>query len=95
MSKYYHEKIETLKEIFGCQDIVLKEDSLQVRDRTFPIIQDVIILLDEQQYTPFVRQSLQTSSVQKTSARDNFAPDIQYSFGEEWKSYDNILPEHS
>src|SRR5258708_37688074 len=32
--------------------------------------------------------------MESTSATSAFAPDIQYTFGEEWKTYSHVLPEH-
>lgn len=41
---YYSDKIESLKSIFGTQDITLGSNSIKVQNKTYPIINDVIIL---------------------------------------------------
>jgi len=41
---YYDGKLESLKDIFGTDDIVLKADSLAVGGAVYPVIDDVILL---------------------------------------------------
>lgn len=56
--------------------------------RSFPIIDDVIVLLDPAQYPPVL------SNERKVEEQlPDFAKDIQFTFGEEWKKYPDILPE--
>jgi SAM-dependent methyltransferase len=94
MSHYYANKVQTLTEIFGVADVILDSDCLRVRQKTYPIIDDVIILLEERQYTPFIRNTLQTAT-KRDEVSPEFSTKIQYSFGAEWKSYDQVLPEHA
>jgi SAM-dependent methyltransferase len=75
---YYKNKQATLAELFGTPDIEVREDSLRVGSYSYPIVQDVIILSD-----PGHRSDPRA-----------FAEDIQFTFGEEWKTYSAILPEH-
>src|SRR3954469_9940412 len=75
---YYKNKQATLAELFGTTDIEVREDALRVGAQTYPIVQDVIILFD-----PAHRTDPKT-----------FAQDIQFTFGEEWKTYSAVLPEH-
>lgn len=91
---YYQNKILSLKEIFGKDDIILFDNKLMVGDQEFPIVNDVIILLQPEKYSNFVKQLILSSTGNKGEIKD-FAQDIQYSFGEEWKEYKEILPEHS
>jgi len=91
---YYSRKIDSLKDIFQASQVEVRQDSLIVDGRTYPIINDVIILLDEANYPPAVKNKITSSSAVSAKNAKDFAPDIQYTFGEEWKSFPDILPEH-
>ncbi len=93
MSARYKDKIDTLKKIFGTESLVLKDDGLQVGGRFYPILDDVILLEDSSRYSPFVAARLGLRRAAGPSGAA-FAEDIQYTFGEEWSRYDQILPEH-
>ena len=47
MSEYYQDKIEILRDIFNTNNITLKPDLLIIEDKNYPILDDVIILIDE------------------------------------------------
>jgi SAM-dependent methyltransferase len=87
-----NKQLKSLKEIFATDDIVYKSNRLKVNDKVYPVIDDVIILLSPDQYTDYVREELQSG--EKTQSTHEFSKNIQYSFGEEWKEYGKILPEH-
>lgn len=88
---YYNDKISSLSEIFGYENIELLHDEIIIGDKVFPIVDDVIIALSPSKYTPKVKQLLNVSSnIQKK----DFAEDIQETFGAEWEEYSEILPEH-
>jgi SAM-dependent methyltransferase len=91
---YYSNKLETLKDIFGTGAVRLEEEYLVVAGRTYPVINDVIVLTEPWQYTALVREHLHGPALPCAGAATAFAEDIQFSFGEEWKKYDKILPEH-
>jgi hypothetical protein len=42
---YYKDKVESLRRIFGTNDLSLEGDALRVAGRLYPIVQDVIVLL--------------------------------------------------
>ena len=94
MNTYYQNKLHILESIFGTTDITLHPDSLRIRDVEYPIVRDVIILLASQDYTAFVRSELDLPIPNKGSDNPQLAFDIQCSFGEEWSTYSDILPEH-
>jgi SAM-dependent methyltransferase len=75
---YYKSKIASLADLFGTPDISVTETALRVGPKTYPIVNDVIILIE-----PDSRADPAT-----------FAEDIQFTFGEEWRTYGSILPEH-
>ena len=92
---YYKDKIETLKCIFGTDDIAYEPSSLTVGNKRYPIIDDVIILSEPNKYSDSVKKRLQIKSgVTEIRHTKGFAEDIQFTFGEEWQKYDEILPEH-
>jgi len=92
---YYQNKIEILKTIFDAKDIIYKSDSLTIRGVKYPIIEDVIILSSPDKQSDFVRNRLNGGSDSSFNAETkDFARDIQYTFGQEWKGYDRILAEH-
>jgi SAM-dependent methyltransferase len=91
---YYEDKLKSLKCLFGDDNILLRPDSLVVGQERYPILHDVIILTDPLQYTAYVRSALEYPAETSRPQVQGFAEDIQYSFGEEWKGYGRILPEH-
>jgi len=90
---YYNNKIKTLSEIFGTSDIQLQESFIKVAGRVYPIIDDVIILLKSHQIPSRISEKIQCLTRDEGIA-PSIAKDIQYTFGEEWKTYNKILPRH-
>jgi SAM-dependent methyltransferase len=90
---YYASKLKSLQDIFGSRDIELKSDSLTVNGRRYMIVEDVIVLLEEDQYPPLLRKKLEAGAVTGAASSD-FAQDIQFTFGREWQKFPDILPEH-
>ena len=90
---YYEDKLDSLRDIFGSPELELGKDCLLVGKKRYPIVDDVIILLEPDQYPAALkaRLAIESSSPQD---REEFAEDIQYTFGEEWKTYNRVLPEH-
>ena len=91
---YYAEKQEILKDIFGSDEISLESESLTVGGRSYPIVNDVIILLDSSQYPHSLKNRLAMDSSGESTEPQIFAEDIQHTFGQEWKLFPKILPEH-
>jgi SAM-dependent methyltransferase len=91
-SAYYRDKLPALRDVFGTDDISLEHAALLVAGKRYPIIDDVIVLLDRNQYPPSIRQQLNAHG--STSDDEKFAEDIQFTFGEEWKTFPEVLPEH-
>ncbi len=91
---YYENKIEILCDLFNNKNIKLNEHSLIVGKMKFPILDDVIILLDPVQYPPTLKSRLEIVGNDLNINSQDFAEDIQYTFGQEWKTYNNILHEH-
>ena len=90
---YYNNKIKTLSEIFGTSDIQLQGSSINIAGRVYPIVDDVIILLESHQIPSRISEKIQCLTRDEEIA-PSIANDIQYTFGEEWKTYNKILPQH-
>ena len=91
---YYEDKIETLKSIFGVEDITVEADHLVVGSQRFPIVDDVIILSEPSRYTSLVKKKLGLGARGESDSCHDFAEDVQYSFGDEWNVYSEVLAEH-
>lgn len=91
---YYENKLDSIKDIFGAKEAVLKDGFLFVDGRRYPVVDDVVIVSEPGEYTEFVKQRLAGAGQVVAGAASEIAGDIQYTFGEEWKNYPGILPEH-
>lgn len=89
---HYTDKIDTLKDLFGSEDISLEEQFLQVDGHKYPIVEDVIILLQPHQYPPSIAHLRPERSA--STASDEYAPDIQRTFGDEWLAYPDMLADY-
>lgn len=92
--EYYRDKIEILKDVFGTDEVSLEPQGLRVGRRIYTIVDDVIVLLDDDQIPAGVKRRLLLKDEHAARDRPEFAEDIQFTFGEEWKSFPKILPEH-
>jgi SAM-dependent methyltransferase len=88
---YYSDKQPALTELFGTADISLLPGALVVKGVKYPIVDDVIILSGEAEYTPLTRKRLVAGP---KAGQTDIALDIQATFGAEWQEYSQILPEH-
>jgi SAM-dependent methyltransferase len=91
---YYADKLETLKDIFGCEQVRLEQGRLVVAGRAYPVVNDVIILLDPSQYPAALQQQLALAESNPAMRPADFAEDIQFTFGQEWQKFPKVLPEH-
>jgi SAM-dependent methyltransferase len=91
---YYSDKLKILADIFGVKKVDYDGDSVSVGGKKFPVIDDVIILLDDSQYSPDLKKKLDKGENGNIGKAFDYAEDIQFTFGEEWKSFAEILPEH-
>jgi len=89
---YYDNKINSLKQIFGTDEICLRKDTLVVRSKAYPVIDDVVILSEPGKYTEKVKKHLGVKSASGSNA--GFSKEVQDTFGKEWAKYSEILPSH-
>jgi len=90
---YYKNKIKTLSELFGTSDIQLEGTFINIGGRIYPIVDDVIILLKSHQIPRRISEKIQNFTPDEEVA-PSIAKDIQFTFGQEWKTYNEILPQH-
>lgn len=94
MNIYYADKLASLGAIFSSDALVLEPDCLYVEGRRYPIVDDVIILLDLEQYPPSLHHRVGISPGGEIPTPKAFAEDIQFTFGDEWQTFPQVLPEH-
>lgn len=87
---YYADKLELLADIFGTEDVMVTGTTLTVGAATYPIVDDVIILLPEN----LRPRRLRGTTPESLGGDKPFAADIQQTFGAEWQTYPEVLPEH-
>jgi SAM-dependent methyltransferase len=91
---YYTDKLESLKDIFGTKNIAIQDNKLIAGTNIYPIIDDVIILLEPSQYPASISKKLKLNAKKEKPVISEFAEDIQFTFGDEWQTFPDILPEH-
>ncbi|MBP2677038.1 MAG: class SAM-dependent methyltransferase [Deltaproteobacteria bacterium] len=92
---YYGDKLESLRDIFGAAEVRAEERRIVVDGREYPVVDDVIIILPPEQWPAIVRARLSGAAAGAgKTPEDGFAGDIQFTFGEEWQGFPEILPEH-
>ncbi len=91
---YYDDKVELIADVFGADDVRVDARGVHLDGRFLPVLDDVIIALDVEHLPPDVRARVPEPE-SSSAANAPFAADVQRSFGEEWKSHPDILPDHS
>lgn len=94
MTRYYAGKTESLKDIFGAAEVSAGPGRITVDGRVYPVVDDVIVLLDPARFPAGVRRRIGDTAGTETPPAPEFAEDIQFTFGEEWRRFPEILPEH-
>lgn len=90
---YYEDKVDTLMDLLGTKDLTLGSDHLVVKENPYPVVNDVIVLLDPGRRPDWIPDARVMDDLDDTSGSP-FAGDIQTSFGYEWSTFSEILPEH-
>ncbi len=91
---YYLDKTASLRDLFGAAEVQVKPDSLVVDGRTYPVVDDVIILLQKERWPDGLKSRVTAPGSDAPAAGGAFAGDIQFTFGQEWLKYPEILPGH-
>jgi SAM-dependent methyltransferase len=91
---YYSDKAGALADVFGASHVEVEEDNVVVDGTRFPVVDDVIVLLEPDQYTKHVTHLIDNSPAVGPGTAGPFAADIQYTFGQEWQTHPDMLGEH-
>ncbi len=92
---YYADKIESLRDIFGARDVRIAPGRLLVDGRVYPVVDDVIVLLEPARCPDAVRERVSAApDAAREASTSPIARDVQFTFGEEWRRFPRILPEH-
>ncbi|PZR99794.1 MAG: hypothetical protein DLM67_02960 [Candidatus Nephthysia bennettiae] len=94
MAAYYQDKAASLADIFGAPSVMVEEDRVHVGSRTYPIVDDVIVVLDPARYPPRLRRRLGNFGGSPPAASELFSESIQHTFGAEWQAFPDLLQEH-
>jgi SAM-dependent methyltransferase len=81
-------------DIFGTENMKVEKECLTVKDKIYPIIDDVIILLEPAQYPESLSKRIKVDMSNIPTSDQKIAEDIQFTFGEEWQEFSEIMPEH-
>jgi len=91
---YYADKAPALADVFGAKLVDVERHCIVVDGHRFPVVDDVIVLLDPGMYTKRVLHALDEAAVAAPLEASYFARDIQLTFGKEWQAFPKILAEH-
>ena len=94
---YYEDKRESLRDLFGASTVRVEANRIVVDGKEYPVLNDVILLLPPNLWPTAVSNRRSTGAEDGASAHageDGIAKDIQFTFGEEWQGFPEILPEH-
>ncbi|MFI5197324.1 MAG: class I SAM-dependent methyltransferase [Thermoanaerobaculia bacterium] len=83
-----------LRDLFGDPDVVLEPGVLRARGREYPVVDDVVILLDPEEYPGSLRERLGLGRPVGGGATTAIDTGIQFTFGEQWKKFPRTLPEY-
>jgi SAM-dependent methyltransferase len=87
---YYADKLERLADIFGVTHVHLSDVGIVVDGHTYPVIDDVIVLLDPSQYPAAIRSRLNESK--STERLPAYAPAIQAHYSQVWQAWSDYEP---
>ena len=91
-ASFYADKLASLADIFGVERVELAGDSLVVGPHRYPIVEDVIVILDPSQYPSALRARIGASGSPEAAA--GFAEEIQDHYSKFWTEWSGILPYH-
>src|SRR5207249_2125228 len=88
---YYEDKLPALADLFG-SPVRLDGTHLVTGNGRYPIVDDVIVLLEAEHRPQALRTSL--ADGRASGGQDELGDLVQYSFGQEWEHYHQIGAEH-
>ena len=99
MSRYHDDERESLASLFGASQVAIEDDAVVLDGRSLPTVDDVIHTSSPDGWPEELRRRVESargSGVESSAGgdRDDFARDVQSTFGREWIRYGEVLPEH-
>ena len=92
---YYNDKLEVLRDLFGAKEVRAENERVVIDGTVYPVLDDVIVLLNPAQWPRGVQARLEgIESEFPLSVSEEFAPDIQTTFGAEWQKFSKLLPDY-
>jgi SAM-dependent methyltransferase len=94
---YYEDKQESLRDLFGASTVRVEANRIVVDEKEYPVLDDVILLLSSDLLPAAISARLSAGAVVGAwvpAGGNGIAKDIQFTFGEEWRRFPEILPEH-
>jgi SAM-dependent methyltransferase len=94
---YYEDKRESLRDLFGASTVCVEANRIVVDEKEYPVLDDVILLLPPNLWPTAVSGRLPAGGgggARVRAGKTGIARDIQFTFGEEWKGFPELLPEH-
>ncbi len=91
---YYLDKTASLRDVFGAAEVRVEADRVIADGRAYPVVDDVIILLQPERWPEGLKERVTATVSGAAAAGGAFAGDIQFTFGQEWQKYPEILPGH-
>ena len=98
INEYYLPKLGSLRDIFGDPLLEVTEAGIATGGQVFPIVDDVIILLSQENWPSSVAERVGGRHSKIGDNRplgQSISTETQFSFGDEWKLFPDILKEHS
>ncbi len=94
MTTYYSGKTESIRDLFGAAAVSVEPGRVTVDGRAYPVVDDVVILLEPARLPVGVRRRIGSADPGGAPGPAEFAGDIQHTFGDEWRRFPAVLPEH-
>lgn len=94
---YYEDKRESLRDLFGASTVRVETNRIVVDEKEYPVLDNVILLLPPNLWPAAVSDRFSAGVGVGTwwqAGENGIAKDIQFTFGEEWQGFPEILPEH-
>lgn len=99
----YADRLDSLRDVFGTPDVAVEDGAVVVAGRRYPVVDDVVVLLDPARWPEALRARLggggaggaPAPAAASAAAAAPFAEDIQHTFGAEWTRFPDVLPEHA
>ncbi len=92
---YYDDKLDLLRRMFRGRRVELADNQLRVDGTAYPIVEDVIILLDPEMWPARVKAAhIVKEGPRPVSIKKEFSEETQFTFGVQWNTFSDLMTEH-